>query len=323
MKKLWIILVLALILAAGCIGQREVTTTANNGITINMFTATPVSARTGELVLFDLEVENTGGTTARNVQVDLFGVENQWRTSTGSMIDSTLTKPMGTLKPPLPDRSIPGDFKMQQWDIMTPNIPQGVSPALDIEAWVSYDYNTSGHLKVKAVSEDEWRRKQLQGEEILNPVEIINSNGPIKLSIPANYQNAIIVDTQTSDEDYVVQPFRIEFQNVGSGYPITLEDDGTIRGAGGRLHGTLQLFGPGVEFEDCLGATSGTIVDFNDAQIPVRLRESAGGTLPVACSIRIDKDVWATRAEDTFQFVFNIFYRYYTKQTATVTVTGV
>jgi len=237
------------------------------------------------------------------------------------MLDSTLTKDMGTLRAPTPDRNIPGDFKMAQWDIMTPNIPQGISPSLDVEAWVSYDYNTSGHLKVKAVRDDEWRRKQLQGEEILSPVEIINSNGPIKLSIPSNYQNVIIVDT-TTGEDYVVQPFRIEFQNVGTGYPITLEDDGTIRGAGGRLHGTIQLFGPGVEFEDCLGATNGNIINFNDAQIPVRLRESTGGALPVACSIRIDKDKWSARTEETFQFVFNIFYRYYTKSTVPVTVVG-
>jgi len=322
MNKMYIILVVvALFLVAGCTNQ-PIKTDANNGIAISTFVASPVSARAGELVLFDLELMNVGGTTAKNVQVALFGVEDQWRDSTGNLLTSTLAKDIGTLKPPVSDRNIPGDFKMAQWDIMTPNIPQGISPSLGVEAWVSYDYNTSGHLVVKAIRDDEWRRKNLQGETIANPVEIINSNGPLKLSIPANYQNAIIVDT-TTGEDYITQPFRIEFQNVGDGYPITTEDDNTIRGAGGRLRGTIDLYGPGVEFADCLGVTSGKHIDLDDAQIPVRLRESSGGLLPVACTIKISKGVWEARTEETFQFVFNIFYRYYVKSTAAVTVVGV
>jgi len=40
MKNLWIILVVvALIFAAGCIGDRNVTVSADNGITINSFSA--------------------------------------------------------------------------------------------------------------------------------------------------------------------------------------------------------------------------------------------------------------------------------------------
>lgn len=314
------ILFIALIIVSGCIGGRQVKTDSNNGIQINTLSASPLQVRTGEMVLIDLEIENVGGTTAQNVQVDLFGVEGQWRDSYGNLLTSTLTKQFGKLKPPYPDRKIPGDFKMAQWDIMTPNIPQGIPVSLPIEARVTYDYNTSGHLKVIAVSEDEYRRKQMNGESIAPP-EIINSAGPIKLSIPANYQVPIIVET-TTEERYQTHPFKIEFQNVGSGFPITLEDDGRIRGAGGKLTGTIEIYGPGVEFDDCLGVSGGKIINLEDSIIPIRLLEPTG-SVPVACSIKIDKTVWANRPEDSIQFIFNIFYRYYTKETVNVVVVGV
>lgn len=320
MNKYIIIALVLTVVVAGCVGSRPVTVAPNRGVTINNFIATPSQVRSGELVLFDLEVENIGGTTARNVQVDLLGVEGQWRDSFGNTIQDTQTKPLGTLRPPLPDRNIPGDFRLTQWDLMTPNIPQGISPTIDVEARVTYDYNTSGYLAVKAISEDEFRRKQIIGEQVANPVLIVNSPGPLHMTIPEINQRALIVDTTTSDA-FSTHPFRIEVANVGDGFPITLEDDGRLRGAGGRLRGTIELLGPGAEFSDCLGATSGRFLKIDDAQITLRVRETGSAIIP--CTVRIDKSRWGTRAEDSIQFVFNIFYRYYVKDTQTVSVIGV
>ncbi|MBI4170544.1 MAG: hypothetical protein HY514_02535, partial [Candidatus Aenigmarchaeota archaeon] len=58
----------------------------------------------------------------------------------------------------------------------------------------------------------------------------------------------------------------------------------------------------------------------DNAEITVRLRET--NRVPVACSIKIDKTTWGNRPEDTVQFVFNIFYRYYVPQTVVVNVIG-
>src|SRR3990167_7072510 len=141
MKKLLLILLIAsVVLISGCVNNRAVKTSENRGVTINSFTASPLQAYTGERVLFDLEVENIGGTTARNVQVDLFGVEGQWKDAFGNIIGDTQTKQIGTLRPPLTERNIPGDFKLVQWQLQTPTIPQGISPNLQVEARVTYDY---------------------------------------------------------------------------------------------------------------------------------------------------------------------------------------
>ena len=322
MNKTLILTLLAVIAIGGCVNQRPVTSDANRGVTINSFAASPTQSFTGELVLLDLEIENVGGTTAKNVQADLFGVESQWRDSLGNPVDSTLTR-WGDiiLRPPMPARSIPGDFRIAQWQIMTPNIPQGITANEQIEARVTYDYNTSGHLAVKLVSQDEYRREQLLGQKVTNAFEIVNSNGPLKLSIPATYQTPIIVDTSSSSQ-FETYPFRIQVDNVGDGFPITPEADARIRGAGGRLQGTIDLFGPGAEFDDCLGIKSGTHIDLDNADILVRLREVGHGSVPIACNIKIDKNVWANRPDDTLQFIFNIRYRYYVSQTAIVRVVG-
>src|SRR3989338_1642208 len=106
-----IILIFAIIAIAGCTGfGRSVNADANNGISIVLFAASPAEERSGGLILFDLEIENVGGTTARNVRADLFGVERQWRNTDGSLI--TDTKPefgTATLKPPNLQRQVPGD----------------------------------------------------------------------------------------------------------------------------------------------------------------------------------------------------------------------
>ncbi len=322
MKKssLFLILaVLAVVVIAGCIGGRPAKQEPTRGVDINSFEANPRQARSGEFVIFDLEVENIGGTTARNVQVDLFGVDGQWRDSFGNVIRDTQTKQIGTLRPPLPERNIPGDFKLMQWQLQTPVIPQGISPTRQIEARVTYDYNTSGALVVGAISEDEYRRQQITGQGPTFVAESVNSQGPIHLEIPEKFKQNIIVDTTSSDPTSV-HSFRFEFVNVGDGFPITPESDNRIKGAGGKLSGTIDVQGPGVEFEDCLGQRSGTRVNLDNSEIAVKLREN--NRVPIACTIKIDRAQWGNRPEDTVQFVFNIFYRYYVPKTALVQIIG-
>jgi hypothetical protein len=318
MKKYVLFGVLLVVLVAGCTGTgaRQDPT---RGVTITSFIATDSQVQTGEMVLFDLEVENIGGTTARNVQVDLFGVEGQWRDTFGNLIQDTQTRQLGTLKPPFPARNIPGDVKLVQWQLQTPAIPQGIAPNKQVEARVTYDYNTSGHVTVGAMSEDEFRRQQINSQTPTFTPEVVNSEGPLHLAVSEKFTRPLIVDTTTSDPDAVF-PLNFQLTNVGDGFPITPEADGRIRGAGGKLSGTIEVFGPGVEFDDCLGQTSGTRVDLDNSEILVRLRDN--NKVPIVCSIKIDKTRWANRPEDTIEFVFNIFYRYYVPQVVTVNVIG-
>ncbi len=305
------LLILAVIFIAGCTG-RQVNVDSNNGVSITRFAASPSEDRTGGIVLFDVEMENVGGTTARNVRADLFGVEKQWRNVDGSLVTSTLTKfGTATLKPPNAQRQLPGDFKIAQWQLMTPEIPQGISPSLPVEVRVTFDYNTSGFLIIPAVSDQELEIRRIQNQPIASP-EIVNSPGPIKITIPERFSRYVIVDTEDPTPVETI-PLRIEFTNVGDGFPIT-------EGEAGKITGTIKIFGPGVEFEDCLGATGGNEVSLDNAEIPTQLRDTQ--SVPVACNIKIDKAQWGGRPEDSVSIVFNIFYRYYVRESVKVKVFG-
>ena len=314
MKKILFLLV-AVILVAGCIGQRPVRLDANRGVTINLFTASPTSTKSGNPVLFELEIENVGGTTAKGVTAELFGVESQWRlASAGNAVvpDTRLEGPFARLRPPSLDKDLPGDFKIIQWELVTPEVPQGVAPEFPVTARVQYDYNTSGFLRILSISNEELKKREILNQPVGDPVEFLNSQGPIKISIGERNRQPIVVDLD-DPEPYEYFPMRIEVTNVGDGFPITGNDFG-------RFTGTIELRGAGATFDTCLGQTGGTFIDLNDAEIPTKLRETK--TVALQCDVKIDKAQWGTRGFDTVTLEFNIFYRYFVDQTVTVKVFG-
>jgi hypothetical protein len=318
MKSYILLSVLLVVLIAGCTGK-EVKQSFTDGLAINSFTATDSEVRSGDVVLFDLEVENIGGTTARNIIADLYGVEGTWKDTQDNYLTDTQSKSLLTMKPPLPQRNVPGDFKLAQWQLKTREIGQGLNPIMQVTARVSYDYNTSGHMTVAALSYDEFRRLQINNQQPAFTASAINSEGPIHLEVNEKFMKPIIVDT-TTGEDQIVQPFRFDFVDVGDGFPITPESDSSIRGAGGKLSGTISVRGPGVEFDDCLGVHSGNTVSLDDSEITVKIRDDK--RVPIPCSIKIDRDTWGDRPTDTIQFDFNIYYRYYVQSTVSVSVIG-
>ncbi len=322
MKKYLLVLLAAVVIISGCTGgDRPVTTDPNRGLTINSFNADPASVRSGELVLFDIEVENIGGTTAKEAQIDLYGVENQWRDSTGNPIPDTLTKELGTLKPPDVGRGVPGQFKLVQYRLMTPDVPQGIPYAATVTARVTYDYATNGIIDIPALSENEITIRESNNQALPSPT-FSGSAGPIKILVDsAKGFLPIHVDTADTESDDQEWPLRIIFSNGGDGFPITLEDDPAIRGTGGKISGKITLLGAGnPHFDECLGVTSGNEIDLDSTDILVRLRQD--GTYTIGCMIGIDKSAWGSRPEDRVQLVFELFYRYYVDATATVSVQG-
>ncbi len=313
-----IIAIIAVVIISGCTGGTGAIVNPNAGVVINNFVSTPSEVLEGDPVVFEAEIQNVGGTTARSTTIELFGVEGTWRNRDGSVIESTLPEEFGRLDPAIVERNLPGDMRIKQWEIVPPAIGQGITVPFSIETRVTYDYNTSGFLQVVAITEDEFQRQRIQGVSP-NPPVVQNSAGPIQLTVPtADQYQYIVVDT-TSDEDTFVYPFRIRFTNAGTGFPVTEEAEGFI-GGGGRLSGTIQLLGPGVEFEDCLGVSGETEINLDDTDVLPRIREDQ--TTDVACSVRFDLDTWRTRPTDTVTFLFNIFYTYYERAQLTVTVVG-
>src|SRR3989338_6745535 len=77
MKKIYVILaVMLVVVISGCTGGNT-PPAPDRGITINSFETSQgvVEAMAGEPVIFDMEIENVGGTTANNVVIELHDID--------------------------------------------------------------------------------------------------------------------------------------------------------------------------------------------------------------------------------------------------------
>jgi hypothetical protein len=316
-KSVYLIFLVAV--AAGCIGGTQTATVdPSNGLVINSFSATPSQLFDNDPagVLLEIEVENVGGTDARNVMIDVLGVEGQWRDSQGNVLTDTLTKDIGTMRRPIPERNLPGKIVNELFTIRPPDIGQGVSPSISIEGRVTYDYNTSGFIDLLIMSEQKFQESQITGQPLPVPVTVQNSAGPIHMTVPARFVTPLIVDTNVFDDQR--QTVRIELVNVGRGFPITPETQAI--GAGGRILGTIELLGPnGVEFSDCLNLGGGTLIDLGD--VDLRIRET--NSVPIACELSIDPSILSqTRPTERVKLIFNLEYTYFVSAAQAVQVIG-
>ncbi len=318
MKKT-VILISLVILVAGCIGgQQPARVDQNNGLVINSFVATPSQLFSDDAggVLFELEAENVGGTDAKNVKIDILGVEGQWRDSQGNVLTSSLTKDVGTMRAPVPERNIPGKVIDETFNIRPPELRQGISPLVGLDARVTYDYSTSGYIDVVLISDQQFQQLRITKQPLPTPVTVVNSAGPIHMTVSPRYAAPVVVDTSLSDPQ--TQTIRIELTNVGSGFPIT-EEDQTI-GAGGRIIGTIDLLGPnGVQFSDCLNEGGGTSIDLNN--VDLRIRET--NSVPISCTISIDPNVLSqAKPMDHVKLIFDLQYTYFVSASQKVQVIG-
>ncbi|MEM7819445.1 MAG: hypothetical protein QXD48_01305 [Candidatus Aenigmatarchaeota archaeon] len=112
MNKIYILLIVVLIFVSGCIGGGQVKVDANNGLTINEFSADPIIAEPDDFVRFFLDIENVGGTTARCITAELFGVESWYDEYGQSFTYSTPWRDRGVIF-----NYIDGALQFSYWDL--------------------------------------------------------------------------------------------------------------------------------------------------------------------------------------------------------------
>src|SRR3989338_5477117 len=83
MKRI-IILVAFIVFLSGCTSTGTIS--SNDGIAVNDFSVDPPSAEATDIVRFFMDAENVGGTTARCITTELFGVDS-WQTADGQPIN--------------------------------------------------------------------------------------------------------------------------------------------------------------------------------------------------------------------------------------------
>ncbi len=314
-NKKYLIFMVLLVFSAGCItggGERKPTIDQNNGIIISSFTAEPLPAKSDDLVSFFADIENVGGTTATNVVVSLYGIENVWRDANNNVVGSTPYVTYTDMKPPSLANNRAGDFKIASFNYKPTDLPEGVTTRFPVIARVTFQYHSTSTITIPAYSNTLYTAKKNKGEAIDIQPRVDNTHAPVQIRVTRATVPLIIDETRQRDE---IATFLLEFIDVGSGSPVT---DNTI----GRMMGTIKVAGPGVSFSDCLGVTSGGVITINANNIDlVKLRSDR--RVPFGCSIKITRSSWTATMSGNIVFTIDMDYKYFVEKTVEVPVTGI
>ncbi|MBI2076100.1 MAG: hypothetical protein HYT72_02525 [Candidatus Aenigmarchaeota archaeon] len=314
------ILLLALIFVAGCVGSSTVKVVANDGVVIEKFSADPSDVFDFQTTTFSLDIANTGGTTAKNVDAKLLNVEGIWRrsdTKNPIITEGTLLTG-GSLTPPRIKDNLPGDSRFLSATFMAPNLREGDRQTFPLKARVTYDYKTTGSIIMKAVSYERLKVLQNRGQSVSDPLSESNSESPVKMKFSKGAV-PIVVNTQELGTDKIIRrDFRFDITNIGSGFPITNDKVGQV---GGTTTGNrIILKAPsGITLESCTGQKGG-----NSETFSIDLRSD--GTAPLSCTVKIDTSgttKFNTPTDEvSLTFDFELNYKYYVEKDVSVSVQG-
>ncbi|MBI3190513.1 hypothetical protein HYZ41_02300 [archaeon] len=390
MKKIILLIFLAVIIS-GCTSNTRVI--PNDGIVVNDFSADPISAQATDTVRFFLDAENAGGTTAKCVTTELFGVDS-WYDLTGTpiasfnpfyptqglgfVIDFTngifngyfgnpftgiatiqYSKQTGTsfsgflsssfdqfstqfcnafdpvdkryflmryqpeLMPPNPSLGRAGQAFTKEWLLKPPILPEGTNAVYPVTARTSYFYTTNAVMNIYAFSKSEFKRMVDLGQKIDYPLTISDSPGtPIKVTVVRGDAPVVVNPVPTlPGQNYELRSYTFQFVNTGSGFPLPMSGP-DIPGTSGFVLATMDINGPGAFFYDCLGQNGNTVVlgaDVMQGYLKLRPDQS----VPLGCTIGIDRSKWLDTPKGTITIKFSLYYRYYVDKTTYVNVIGV
>ncbi len=237
-----------------------------------------------------------------------------------------LTRFQPELIPPNPSLGRSGQSFTQDWILRPPVLPEGTSASYPITARTSFFYTTNAVMQIQALSKAEFKRRVDLGQQTGFPLNVENSFGsPIQI-IATRGDSPIVVNPESVVSPIEYHSYRFEFGNVGDGFPLPLSNV-DISGSpvpetqNGFIFATLSVDGPGVFFSDCLGQAGNEIfIGGNVIGGLVKLRSDQ--TVPIGCTLGVDRARWATTPMGTVTFTFNLYYRYYIDKTVDVKVLG-
>lgn len=317
-----IVAMLALIVAvSGCVSggeQREVKVVSTEGIQINKFNVDPAFVNENEIVRIDVDIENVGGATAKNVVAKLVGTGGAWRSTAATPTPLALDQEIVTttdLEPPRPSENAPGDFKIGFANIRAPDLPEGVQTDFPIMLRVDYQYKTSGSVVIPTIEKSLYQEKNRAGQAIDSSTQVSNNNAPLKVAMGAGRVPAV-VDTGDGTGAANTETFILEVQNVGSGMPI-----GKTSGKIGEITGKIGVIGGSIYSLKCGSAAVVTSPPFTQDVVEgdeARIRTT--GKVEIPCDVKFKTMPAGTMG--TLVFTVDLDYKYFLTQAKSVKVEG-
>ncbi|GEM_PF-2189095 len=266
--------VFSIVFIAGCIGQSAEPIGTINGLVVkNLFVDPPQDQiQSGEFITVTADIENVGGSSARNVVAELVGAS--WLNLNDPAVQNSVLSGQirlrnfefdedgdglsgTTITGPEPRFGLPGQLKTVSFRLPAPLLSEGQKANFDLKVRISYDYETSAIASVKGYSRERYNTLFQQGK-ITPPTTAalptqVSPNVPITISITG--PDKLIIGPFPYDE----YTYQFSFNNIGTSVPVTLSP-ATNRQEDGLLLGTIWVQGPGVFWRRCLGIAPETLL---------------------------------------------------------------
>ncbi|MCK5040399.1 MAG: hypothetical protein KAR87_05520 [Candidatus Aenigmarchaeota archaeon] len=185
-KKIIIMLVVAaIIVTSGCTGGSNINT-ATKGMVINSFTFSPNNMVNGEDGTLALEVQNIGGTTAKETKAFLYHVDSSayFEITEGGL--PTTEYSFGDMSPPDTVNNIPSFPETVVWTVDNDGkegAPEGIPMLFEPKVRLCYLYDTTSTAEFTVISRDELRQQVQRGSYQETPVVTRSSGGPLSIEI--------------------------------------------------------------------------------------------------------------------------------------------
>ncbi len=300
MKKSYLVLMLLIVLVAGCVKNSggSQTTAVVNGLSIVSLEVSPKEANLGEPVTLTYYIKNTGDKPIKNILVKLIAPQYVSSDSNTQTID--------VLEPMDKQYGGTGEPYVGVFQLTAPtDAPYNQKITVPLIIRIYYDYSSSAVTQpITIYSKDEWKRRTARKEQIpIEPVSITNNDGPIQFSVE-NRVNPMI-DPDSSNPRI---PLIIHVINRGEGTPF-------LNGEENLMDGTVSVLSNAVKSIECKAGENTFYPSSNPTKVRLNFKLSRTGKQNFLCTLYFDKD----RIQDinTFQLQFDFHYRYYiTAQTS-------
>lgn len=311
MRIIPLMAVMAMFLAAGCVGQPGPgPTTTGNGLEITSFTSDVTEAFSTRTARLFADFENQGESTVYKSRslVWLNGPIGtgllQWRL-TGNQ-DYNFKR---DLSPADTQRGVPAGTDTTSWTLTAPDLDPGQRKTDTFTARAYYDYETKAVGEVIAYSEAEATAIRNRGEQ-LQSSSFSTTSGPVALSVRV-IPDPVTVVLDSNGNSSEIMTLELTISNVG---------DGTV-----YRYGAIDMNSnsPSLAFSDLnivnVTINPGNLKESGTDCVPTTNPELIGGK---PTSVTCDFSIYTTQPIQHFPMLISLNYGYYTEKTLEITAVG-
>lgn len=263
--RLMLLAVFSLVFVSGCLGfggPRGPAGPTMLGVVETDFSPDLADVQGGDSVILTLEVENNGGSEARDVVAFLYNIPLGTSSESFRLVSGQNPKLLASsLAGPDEKAKLRGEVEVADWGLRAPDLPEGTTIDYDPKARILYRYKTAATSTVSVLTTAEHRRLRERNEPIPGQTETLVTKGPLTVTIDAGAP--VIIRDDTSRMRLVV---RAEVAQTGSVFDPDYTDyitNGSVPTE--RLDkARVRVFAPGVTAspEECQQLTNDVTMTF-------------------------------------------------------------